>query len=77
MLLVNRAFARFDENDENDELAFYTVKRGLYCSDPVKTTKNDENGGCHAGQGMVYQRHGYVSLISHVGFHRAPGERTR
>ena len=45
VLLVNRAFVLcpkegvFDENGENDELAFYPVKQGLCSSEPVKMTE--------------------------------------
>ena len=36
---------RFDENGENDGFAFYPLK--------TRAPENDENGGCHLGNGMV------------------------
>ena len=27
-----------------------------------RNDEHDENGGCHAGEGMVYQKHGFSSL---------------
>ena len=51
----------FDENGENDEFVSYPVNKGFaaqtLCNDEIL---NDENGGCHAGKGMVYQRHGFL-----------------
>ena len=47
-----------DENGENDKFAFQPEKRGLSCSHPVSMTKMASK--CHAGKGMVYQRHGFL-----------------
>ena len=46
----------------NDNFAFYPVKQWLCsCKTPCER-RNDENGGCRAGKGMVYQKHGFVFL---------------
>ena len=63
MLSVNRAFVPpkrggFDENGENDGICLTNETRALLFK--PRETENDENGGCPAGKGMVYQKHRFL-----------------
>ena len=66
VLLVNRAFVPpkrggFWRKRRKWRISALTSKtRALL----LKGCENDENGGCPAGKGMVYQRHRFCSLIN-------------
>ena len=47
------------ENDENDKFVL-TSKTRAFLLRPRENDANDENGGCHAGKGMVCKRHAFL-----------------